>query len=106
MAETTEQKGRTGRKIVVGEVISNKMHKTIVVEAIRKKSHPLYARVVSRRKKFYAHDEKNEAHVGDVVRLEETRPLSKLKRWKLKEVIRKTALVPEVNVDAVASPRS
>jgi small subunit ribosomal protein S17 len=102
MAETTEQKGRTGRKIVVGEVISNKMHKTIVVEAIRKKSHPLYLRVVSRRKKFYAHDEKNEAHVGDVVRLEESRPLSKLKRWRLKEIIRKTAMVPEVNVDAAS----
>ena len=54
-----------------------------------------YGRVISKRKKFYAHDEKNEAHVGDVVRLEETRPLSKLKRWRLKEVVRKTALVAE-----------
>jgi small subunit ribosomal protein S17 len=52
--------------------------------------------VISKAKKFYAHDEKNEAHVGDVVRLEETRPLSKLKRWKLKEIVRKTALVPEL----------
>jgi small subunit ribosomal protein S17 len=52
--------------------------------------------VVSKAKKFYAHDEKNEAHIGDVVRLEETRPLSKLKRWRLKEIVRKTALVPEV----------
>jgi len=73
------------------------------VEAIRKKSHPLYGRVVSQKKKFYAHDEKNEAHVGDVVRLEETRPLSKLKRWRLKEVVRKTALVPEVAAVDVAS---
>ena len=93
MAETTEQKGR---KIVVGEVISNKMHKTIVVEAIRKKSHPLYARVISRRKKFYAHDEKNEAHVGDVVRLEETRPLSKLKRWRLTKVLERSSGVTPV----------
>jgi small subunit ribosomal protein S17 len=84
------------RKEVVGEVISNRMNKTIVVEVTRKKSHPLYRRVISIGKKFYAHDEKNEAHVGDVVRLEETRPLSKLKRWRLKEIIRKTALVPEV----------
>ena len=84
------------RKEVVGEVISNRMNKTIVVEVTRKKSHPLYSRVISIGKKFYAHDEKNEAHVGDVVRLEETRPLSKLKRWRLKEIIRKTALVPEV----------
>jgi small subunit ribosomal protein S17 len=97
MAETTERKPQGRRKEVVGEVVSNKMNKTIVVEVTRKKSHPLYARVISIGKKFYAHDEKNEAHVGDVVRLEETRPLSKLKRWKLKEIIRKTALVPEVS---------
>jgi small subunit ribosomal protein S17 len=84
------------RKELVGSVVSNRMQKTIVVEVIRKKSHPLYVRVVSKNKKFYAHDEKNEAHVGDVVRLEETRPLSKLKRWRLKEIVRKTALVPEV----------
>ena len=84
------------RKEVVGEVISNRMNKTIVVEVTRKKSHPLYSRVISMGKKFYAHDEKNEAHIGDVVRLEETRPLSKLKRWRLKQIIRKTALVPEI----------
>ena|SRR5262249_44561807 len=94
MADTTQQSaGR--RKEVVGDVVSNKMHKTIVVRVTRKKSHPLYGRVISTGKKFYAHDEKNEAHVGDVVRLEETRPLSKLKRWRLKEIIRKTAIVPE-----------
>src|SRR6202140_4518796 len=83
------------RKVVVGEVVSNRMKKTIVVEVVRKKAHPFYGRVISKGKKFYAHDEKNEAHIGDVVRLEETRPLSKLKRWRLKEIIRKTALVPE-----------
>ena len=88
------------RKVVVGEVVCNCMHKTIVVEAVRKKSHRLYGRVVSQGKKFYAHDEKNEARVGDVVRLEETRPLSKLKRWRLKEIIRKTALVPETTIGA------
>jgi len=84
------------RKELIGYVVSNRMHKTIVVKVIRKKSHPLYLRVISKAKKFYAHDEKNEAHIGDVVRLEETRPLSKLKRWRLKEIVRKTALVPEV----------
>jgi small subunit ribosomal protein S17 len=83
------------RKEVVGEVVSNRMHKTIVVEVVRKKSHRFYGRVVSKAKKFYAHDEKNEAHIGDVVRLEETRPLSKLKRWRLKQVVRKTTLAPE-----------
>ena len=90
------QPRQSHRKHVVGEVVSNKMNKTIVVAVTRKKSHPLYGRVISTDKKFYAHDEKNEAHVGDVVRLEETRPLSKLKRWRLKEIIRKTTLVPEV----------
>jgi small subunit ribosomal protein S17 len=83
------------RKAVVGEVVSNRMNKTIVVVVVRKKTHPFYGRVVTKSKRFYAHDEKNEAHVGDVVRLEETRPMSKLKRWRLKEIIRKTALLPE-----------
>jgi small subunit ribosomal protein S17 len=92
MAET-EAAGR--RKELIGYVVSNRMNKTIVVEVVRRKSHPLYSRVISKAKKFYAHDENREAHVGDVVRLEETRPLSKLKRWRLKEVVRKTALVAE-----------
>jgi small subunit ribosomal protein S17 len=87
------------RKEVVGEVVANRMQKTIVVKVTRKKAHPFYGRVVARNKKFYAHDENNEAHVGDVVRIEETRPLSKLKRWKLKDIVRKTALVPEVVLD-------
>jgi len=93
MAET-QAAGK--RKELVGNVVSNRMHKTIVVQVVRRKAHPLYARVISKAKKFYAHDEKNEAHVGDVVLIEETRPLSKLKRWRLKEIVRKTALVPEV----------
>jgi len=79
------------RKEVVGEVLANRMSKTIVVQVTRKKSHPFYGRVVARNKKFYAHDEKNEAHVGDIVRIEETRPLSKLKRWRLKEVLTRNA---------------
>jgi small subunit ribosomal protein S17 len=88
------------RKVLSGTVISNKMQKTIVVEVTRKKAHPMYGRVISIRKKFYAHDEKNETHPGDVVKIEESRPLSKLKRWTLKEIVRKTALVPEVDIDA------
>jgi small subunit ribosomal protein S17 len=87
------------RKEVVGEVVANKMAKTIVVKVTRKKAHPFYGRVIARNKKFYAHDEKNEAHVGDFVRIQETRPLSKLKRWKLKDIIRKTALVPEITLE-------
>lgn len=101
MAETgAQQKKAEGRrKQVIGTVLSSRMQKTIVVEGMRQKSHGLYGRVVSKAKKFYAHDEKNEAHVGDFVRLEETRPLSKLKRWRLQQVIRKAKLAPE----AVAS---
>jgi small subunit ribosomal protein S17 len=101
MAETTAAaQGR--RKEVVGEVVSNKMHRTIVVKVTRKKAHPFYGRVIARNKKFYAHDEKNEAHVGDVVRLEETRPLSKLKRWQLKDIVRKSALVPEAATEVAS----
>ena len=101
MAETTGQtEKRSGRKVLIGTVVSNKMQKTIVVEVTRKRAHPLYVRVISIRKKFYAHDEKNEAHVGDTVRIEESRPLSRLKRWTLKEIVRKTALVPEIEIDA------
>jgi small subunit ribosomal protein S17 len=104
MAEATPKaehvQGR--RKEVVGEVVSNRMNKTIVVQVTRKKSHPFYGRVIARHKKFYAHDEKNVARVGDVVRIEETRPLSKLKRWQLKDVIRKAALVPEAAVEVAS----
>ena len=92
--QNVESAGR--RKLVVGEVVSNRMQKTIVVEVVRKKAHPFYGRVVSKAKKLYAHDEKNSARVGDVVRIEETRPLSKLKRWRLAEVVRRAALVPQL----------
>lgn len=91
MPETNTAESR--RKMQVGEVVSTAMNKTIVVVVDRKKSHPLYGRVVSRSKKFYAHDEENTTRVGDIVRIQETRPLSKLKRWRLKEVIRRAALV-------------
>jgi len=100
MPETTNTQAKAAgrRKEVLGMVVSSRMHKTIVVQVVRQKAHGFYGRVVSQAKKFYAHDEKNEAHVGDFVRLEETRPLSKLKRWRLKEVIRKAALAPETPV--------
>jgi small subunit ribosomal protein S17 len=77
----------------VGEVVSTKMAKTIAVEVTRKVPHPLYKRVVTRRKKFYAHDEEGTARLGDTVRIVESRPLSKLKRWRLTEVMRRAAQV-------------
>jgi small subunit ribosomal protein S17 len=91
MAETSEKQSRRATKI--GQVVSNKMSKTIVVEVIMKKAHPLYKRVIAKNKKFYAHDENNSAHVGDYVEIEETRPLSRLKRWRLKNIIQKAKLV-------------
>jgi small subunit ribosomal protein S17 len=75
------------RKERVGEVVSNKMTKTIVVRVERRFPHPRFKKIITAYKKFYAHDEKAEAKIGDTVRIEETRPLSKLKRWKLVEVV-------------------
>jgi small subunit ribosomal protein S17 len=77
----------------VGEVVSTKMQKTIVVEVSRRVPHPLYKRIIGKRKKFYAHDEEGTAKPGDQVRIIECRPLSKLKRWKLVEVVRRAAQV-------------
>jgi small subunit ribosomal protein S17 len=96
MAEETKNLNTRGvRKQRVGEVISNKMAKTIVVRVERRFAHAQYKKVVTAYKKLYAHDEKAEAKPGDTVRIEETRPLSKLKRWRLVEVVeRSTAEAP------------
>ncbi len=76
----------------VGQVVSTKMQKTIVVEVEMRKAHPKYKRIVRSSRKFYAHDEQNSARVGDMVRIRETRPLSKLKRWSLEEIVRRSSL--------------
>ena len=76
----------------IGPVVSAKMAKTIVVEVIRRVPHPMYKRIVTKKKKFYAHDAEGQAKVGDVVRIIECRPMSKLKRWTLEEVIRRSSL--------------
>jgi small subunit ribosomal protein S17 len=76
------------RKSRVGEVVSNKMEKTIVVAVVRRVPHAKFGKIVKRTKKLYAHDEKNQCSVGDLVRIEETRPLSRLKRWQLVEVLK------------------
>ena len=77
----------------VGEVISTKMAKTIIVEVTRRVAHPVYKRIVTKRRKFYAHDEQQTAKVGDVVRIIECRPLSRLKRWQLGDIIRRAVQV-------------
>lgn len=90
MAETSKPAARPRkRQRRVGQVVSARMDKTIVVKVTRQVMHPLYKRVVRARKKFYAHDEQNQSRVGDLVRIEETRPLSKLKRWRLVDVVEK-----------------
>ena len=78
---------RNLRKTRQGVVTSNKMDKTIVIAAKFKEKHPIYGKFVQKTKKFHAHDEKNDSHEGDTVRIMETRPLSKTKRWRLVEII-------------------
>jgi small subunit ribosomal protein S17 len=87
MAKTEE---RTRRKVRVGEVVSDKMEKTCVVAVTRLVRHAKYGRFVKRTSKFKVHDEKNECQTGDVVKIMETRPLSKDKRWRLMEIVRKS----------------
>ena len=102
MAENTELQaapatGAVPKKgqVKVGQVVSTKMQKTIVVEVSRRVAHPFYRRIVKKRKKFYAHDETGLAKLGDLVRIVEHRPLSKLKRWALAEVVRSAVQVGE-----------
>ena len=98
MAETEAKTGAPEAKKAlknekVGEVVSTKMQKTIVVEVSRRVPHPLYKRIIGKRKKFYAHDEQGTANLGDVVRIVECRPLSKLKRWQLLDIVRRAPQV-------------
>lgn len=83
----SQNNSRSARKELTGCVVSDKMDKTIVVRVERRVRHALYEKVLTRASKFYAHDEKNEAKMGDRVRIVETRPLSRLKRWRLVEVL-------------------
>ncbi len=89
----SDEKAKTRKNEKVGQVVSTKMAKTIVVEVTRRVPHPLYKRIVTRRSKFYAHDEAGDAKLGDTVRILESRPLSRLKRWRLSEVLRRAAQV-------------
>jgi small subunit ribosomal protein S17 len=94
MVAAEQPAGKTGHKNEkIGEVISTKMAKTIVVEVTRRSAHPVYKRIVTKRKKFYAHDEQQSAKVGDMVRIVECRPLSRLKHWQLGDVIRRAVQV-------------
>jgi len=101
--ETKTDKGQ--RKIRVGRVLSSKMNKTIVVSVVSLKKHRIYKRTYKQTKHFYAHDEENACKIGDVVRIVETRPLSKLKHWNLVEILKLgSGIVPVAEVLAEADP--
>ena len=89
MSEVKQEVERNLRKTKIGVVSSNKMDKSITVNVERKVKHPLYGKFVKKSTKFHAHDEKNECSIGDTVRIMETRPLSKTKRWRMVEVLEK-----------------
>ena len=80
---------RNNRKVRQGVVVSDANDKTIVVQISERKAHPIYGKMMTSTKKLHAHDENNEAHVGDTVSIMETRPLSKMKRWRLVEIVEK-----------------
>ena len=104
-AATSVEAQPSRRNEKVGLVVSTKMQKTIVVEIEMRKAHPKYKRVMKSNKKFYAHDEQNSARVGDVVRIREARPLSKLKRWSLEEIVRRSSLAQLAEETAVAEAK-
>ena len=92
--QPTEKKAN--KQVQTGEVVSIKMDKTIIVQVTRRVTHPFYKRIITKRKKFYAHDETKDAKLGDFVRIIEARPMSKLKRWALDGVIRRAVQVAEI----------
>ena len=102
-SQAVQKKSRRQQK--VGRVVSNKMDKTIVVVVESLKKHRIYKRTYKQTKRFHAHDEENTCQVGDVVRIEESRPLSKLKRWRLVEVVKRgSGIVPVEEVLAGVDP--
>ena len=100
MPEAKSEKKQGNKNEKIGLVVSNRMAKTIVVEVTRRVPHPLYKRIITKRKKFYAHDEANSANPGDTVRIVESRPMSKLKHWMLGDVLRRAVQV--ASLDQVA----
>jgi small subunit ribosomal protein S17 len=101
--EESQKKGRRVQK--VGRVVSNKMDKTIIVVVESLKKHRIYKRTYKQTKRFYAHDEQNACQIGDTVRIEESRPLSKLKRWALIEIVKRgSGIVPVEEVLAEVDP--
>lgn len=98
--ETVSEQRRPIRKVRTGVVVSDKMNKTVVVAVESRRPHPLYRRVIRRTKRFKAHDEENACRMGDLVRIEETRPLSKDKRWRVVEIVSRHE-VPEISPQSI-----
>jgi len=86
--DTTDSARNSRRKVREGVVVSSKMDKTVVVKISRRVAHPLYKKIITKFNKFQTHDEKNEAQVGDLVEIMETRPISKTKRWRLVRIVK------------------
>ena len=100
MSDSNETNRVNPRKVREGIVVSDKMNSTLVVAVNERVPHPRYGKIVQRTKKLYVHDEKNEAKIGDKVRVKETRPLSKLKRWRLIEVVERARwIAPSLRLD-------
>lgn len=89
MTEVNTTESTAHKHTVMGQVVSDKMNKTIVVKVERKVKHPIYGKYVKRSSKMYAHDEENTSRIGDIVRIQQTRPISKTKRWKLVEIVKR-----------------
>ena len=92
-AQETKNEQFSRRKVRVGVVVSNKMDKTVVVKVTRHAEHPLYGKRIVKAKKYVAHDERNVCGIGDQIRIRETRPLSRTKRWELLEIVRKAPIL-------------
>ncbi|MBI4422687.1 MAG: 30S ribosomal protein S17 [Elusimicrobia bacterium] len=105
MAETkeTQAQDRASRKLIRGIVVSDKAAKTRVIDVERRVPHRFYEKVITKRSRFYAHDENNESHAGDLVEIMSTRPLSKLKRWRVVRVIQAARRVAEIPASAEAA---
>ena len=99
MTENIEKDDRAARKVIVGVVVSDKAPKTRVIDVERRVAHRFYEKVQTKRSRFYAHDEKNESHEGDTVEIMSTRPMSKLKRWRIVRVV-KAGRKAEVTTEA------
>jgi small subunit ribosomal protein S17 len=107
MAQAQQGARVSNRKQKVGRVVSNKMDKTVVVAVDYLKPHPLYRKTMRQTHKFYAHDEDNSCQIGDMVRIEESRPLSKLKRWRVVEIVtHKDQAISVDEAESILSPES